>query len=185
MAVAAIYGGSRNNGNSVALTEVVLDGVPADAVRLDRYPMFVFQDQRHQPEGFGPLDASYAEILEQVLDCSIWVVASPVYWYGFPANMKAFIDGWSHVMRLSEWHFRRRMKGKRVYLVLTGGDNPRLKAMGLVTQFYWTTQFMGMTLVDYVIGQGDKPSEVLSDEPAVAGARRLNQLLRADLEEQI
>lgn len=180
MALGAIYGGSRDHGNSVTLAQVVLEGVGVQSLRLDHYPMLEFSDRRHNPQGFGPLEAFYAEILEQILDCSVWVVVSPVYWYGFPANLKAFIDGWSQVLRLPEWRFRERMKGKRVYLVLTGGDNPRLKALGLVTQFYWITQFMGMVLVDYVMGQGDKPGEVLDDAEALAGARRLNQRIRAE-----
>lgn len=176
--VSVIYGGSRPDGNAAILAEEVVEGIAAVRVRLDQYPTLTIDDRRHQAEGFGPIDKSYAEILNQVMDCPIWVIASPIYWYGFPANLKGFVDGWSHAMRRPEWRFSERMAQKRAYLVLAGGDNPRLKGLALVSQFYWIADFMKLTFADYVIGEGNQPGEVRRDAAALARARDLNAEIR-------
>lgn len=90
--VGVIYGGARRHGTSAILAETVLQGAETEAVHLDSLPLFAFDDRRHAPGGFGPVDAAYAEVMERILDLPVWVVVSPVYWYGFPANLKAFID---------------------------------------------------------------------------------------------
>ncbi|MCL5115796.1 MAG: flavodoxin family protein [Firmicutes bacterium] len=177
MKVGVIYGSSRRGGNSELLAEEVVRGIVCQRVFLND-GIDPIMDKRHASESFGPLEMSYAQKLQDLIDLPIWIFASPVYWYGFSAQMKAFIDRWSQVMRLPEWAFQERMAAKKAYLVLAGGDNPQLKAMGLVTQFYWTCDFMGMDFQGYVIGEGNTPGDVLRDQAALERARQINAAIR-------
>jgi multimeric flavodoxin WrbA len=176
--VGAIFGGSRQDGNSRALGEAVLAGIDAERVYLYDLEIPPIDDRRHDPAGFGPIDPVYADRLERIIDAPIWVLVSPVYWYALPSNVKAFIDLFSQVMRLSEWRFLERTARKQLYLVLAGGDNPRLKALGLITQLYWTADFLGWQLGGYVLGEGNRPQEVLNDTAALQQARVLNAQIR-------
>lgn len=80
-------------------------------------------------------------------------------------------------MRRSQWRFDERVADKHVYLVLAGGDNPRLKASGLVTQFFWMADFLRMVFSGYVIGEGNQPGDRRRDQAALAQARALNRAI--------
>jgi multimeric flavodoxin WrbA len=175
---AVIYGGSRPAGNAALLADIVAEGIAVERIRVDRYPVEALVDHRHDAEGFGQVGAGYRALFDRILDAGVWIIASPIYWYGFPANLKAFIDEFSHLMRRPEYRFRERMQGKVAVLVLAGGDNPRLKGLPLVNQFYWIADFLGMDFRGYVIGEGDRPGEVLQDGAAVSEAQRLNQIVK-------
>ncbi len=179
MKAAVIQGSARNGGNSDLLARIVVEGLPHEAVHLASAHLPHVNDRRHTDLGFGPVDPGYSAIMQRILDCPVWVFASPVYWYGFSGLMKDFIDLWSHIMRAPEWQFTERMAGKHAFLAVAGGDNPRLKAMGLVQQFYWTADFMKMRFGGYVIGEGNRPGDVLKDRSAVEEARILNRQVAA------
>ncbi len=175
MKAAVINGSARDGSNSDLLARVVVEGLPHEVVQLGIDKLPHIDDRRHANPSFGPVNAAYAAIMERILDCPVWVFASPVYWYGFSGIMKDFVDLWSHIMRVPEWQFQKRMAGKHAFLVLVGGDNPRLKALGLVQQFYWTADFMKMPFGGYVIGEGNRPGDVLQDMEALSQARALNR----------
>lgn len=179
MKAAVINGSARDGSNSDLLARLVVGGLPHETVRLGSEHLPHIDDRRHADPGFGPVDEAYSALMARILDCPVWVFASPVYWYGFSGLMKDFVDLWSHMMRAPGWRFKERMAGKHAFLVLAGGDNPRLKAMGLVQQFYWTTDFMNMQFGGYVIGEGNRPGDVLKDRAAVEEARVLKRQVAA------
>ncbi|HIH87755.1 TPA: flavodoxin family protein [Candidatus Bathyarchaeota archaeon] len=57
-------------------------------------------------------------IIEKMREAEVWVLATPVYWWGPTAQMKAFIDRWYSIPRDV-------FRGKRVILaVSSGGGSP-------------------------------------------------------------
>jgi len=55
-----------------------------------------------------------APTLEKMRSSGVWVLGTPVYWWGPTAQMKAFIDRWYGVDRAL-------FKGKKVILVVPSG----------------------------------------------------------------
>ena len=174
----AIHGSSRNEGNTETLTHYVLKDVPATHLYLREYSIQPIVDQRHDPEGFAPVDDDYDQLINKVIDHDILIFSTPLYWYGMSGLMKNFIDRWSQSLRDPRYEFREAMHGKQAYVIITGGEKARLQALPLVQQFDLIFQFMSMDFKGYLIGYGGKPGGILRDEKALAEAKQLNQQLK-------
>ncbi|HYF79261.1 MAG TPA: flavodoxin family protein [Symbiobacteriaceae bacterium] len=181
MRTLVLYGSSRRNGNSEILTDRVVDGIPCTRIYLAETQIQPIIDQRHTETGFAPVDDDYDRITEQVLAHDLLVFGTPIYWYGMPAQMKLFFDRWSQNLRDKRYQFKATLAQKQAYVVLTGGDNPRIKGLPLIQQFQYIFGFVGMAFAGYIIGEGDRPQTVLQDQRALAEADGLNRILREKL----
>lgn len=181
MQILTIYGSSRRHGNSEQLTERLLEGLPATRIYLSEWEIPPIADRRHAPGGFPPIEGPYNDLLLTLLQHDYLIFATTLYWYGMSGDMKRFVDLWSHAMRDERYRLKEALAGKEAFLVVTGSDDARRKALPLVQQFGYICDFMGMKYAGYLIGQGNKPGEVLQDARALAGAAWLNQELRRRL----
>lgn len=176
----ALYGSARRGGNSEQLLDRVLGALPATRYYLADLSLAPFADLRHEPGGFPPVDGLAGEILRAMTTHDVLLFACPIYWYGMSAQLKALVDQWSHALRDPALNFKESMRGKRAHIVLTGGDQPRIKGLPLVQQFVYAFDFMGMTFGEYIIGQGSRPGEVLKDERALFQADWLHRQLAGE-----
>ncbi len=71
------------------------------------------------------------------------------------------------------------MKSKKAFVVAVGGDDPYIKGLPLIQQFQYIFQFVGLTYIGYVIGQGNAPDEILSDQRALSEAKYWNKIFRS------
>jgi len=170
MKILVLYGSSRRNGNSEALADYLTRGVECTRIYLAEKRITPIVDQRHTPGGFHPVDDDQDEIIGQMLTHDIIIFATPLYWYGMSGQMKLFVDRWSQSLRDSRIDFKNGMAGKKAYVVIAGGDNPRIKGLPLVQQFQYIFGFMGMEFAGYLLGKGGQPGEVLQDDRALADA---------------
>lgn len=175
MKILVLYGSSRRHGNSEALADHLTREMNATRIYLAEKQITPIVDKRHDPEGFSPVDDDHDEIIRQMLAHDVIVFATPLYWYGMSAQMKLFIDRWSHSLRDKRYEFKAGMAGKKAYVVIAGGDNPRIKGLPLVQQFNYICDFMGMEFAGYVLGKGGKPREVLNDERALQDAEQVRR----------
>lgn len=97
--------------------------------------------------------------------------------YGMSDIMKNFIDRWSQSLRLPAYDFKDALSRKQAYVVMAGGDNPKLKGLPLIQQFAYIFDFVGIPLAGYIIGERNKPGDVLSDTAAIFQAQELNNKL--------
>lgn len=132
-------------------------------------------DQRHDSEGFAAVDDDYDAIVEAVLGHDVIVFATPIYWYGMSGFMKDFVDRWSQSLRDKRYSFKQALAQKQAFVITTGGDDPRVKGLPLIQQFQYIFGFVGMPFAGYIIGEGNKPGDVLSDKRAVAEASIWNE----------
>ncbi|PTX58449.1 multimeric flavodoxin WrbA [Melghirimyces profundicolus] len=176
MRIFALYGSTRGKGNSDLLTDMITDGLDCTRVHLKDYNILPIRDQRYDPGGFQPIDDDHPQLVKQMLNHDLLLFATPLYWYGMPGSVKNFIDRWT--MYFDDNTFKERMAEKEALVVITGGDNPRLKGMGVLQQLYWIFDFLGITFIDYVIGQGNIQGEVRQDFEAMSKAEHLNHILR-------
>lgn len=181
MSLLVLYGSSRRHGNSELLAEEAVRDLPVSRIYLAERNLEPIVDQRHSPEGFQPTVDEYDELIGQLLAHDTLLFVTPLYWYGLSGSMKDFVDRWSQALRDRRFQFAESMKQKTAYLIISGGDQPRLKGLPLVQQFTYICQFVGMTFGGYIIGEGNRPGEVLQDRQAMHEAALLNQRLRSAL----
>ncbi|MFD1426935.1 flavodoxin family protein [Kroppenstedtia sanguinis] len=177
MNILTILGSSRKDGNTEQLANQVTAGLPTTFLRLKESQILPIDDLRHEPGGFQKVDDDYAPYVEQLAHHEVIVFATPLYWYGMSGRMKNFVDRWSQSLRDPDRSLRDAVQGKPAVVVVTGGDAPGVKGLPLIQQFHWIFEFVGMNFLDYVIGTGNKPGEILQDKAALAKAQSINHLL--------
>lgn len=177
MSIFVLYGSSRKNGNSELLTGKTVENIRHASIYLREKQIDAITDKRHDPEGFGPIADDYEDIVHQMLAHDILLFSTPLYWYGMSGIMKNFIDRWSQSLRSPTYDFKGALSRKQAYVIMTGGDNPKLKGLPLIQQFAYIFDFVGIPFAGYIIGEGNKPGDVLSDMSAIFQAQELNKKL--------
>ncbi|MET3697825.1 multimeric flavodoxin WrbA [Bacillus oleivorans] len=179
MTIAVIYGGTRKNGNTELLTEEAIKGKPAERIHLTDYKIEPIVDQRHAESGFAEVNDDYNQIIDRILPHEILLFSTPIYWYSMSGTMKLFVDRWSQILRDPNYpDFREKMSSKKAYVIAVGGDLPYLKGLPLIQQFQYIFDFMGISFEGYIIGEGNRPGEILNDKAAFFKASELNKTLR-------
>ncbi|MFD0826444.1 flavodoxin family protein [Neobacillus sp. M.A.Huq-85] len=179
MSIAVLYGGTRPNGNTEALTEHAIRGLDVERINLRDFSILPIEDARHDEAGFQDLGDDYNAVIDRVLQHDTLIFATPVYWYSMSGTMKNFIDRWSHSMRDAKYpDFKKQMAAKKAYVVAVGGDNPYLKGLPMIQQFQHIFDFMKMEFAGYVIGEGNKPGDIQQDKNALHAAEQLQLKLK-------
>ncbi|MET3727365.1 multimeric flavodoxin WrbA [Fictibacillus halophilus] len=177
MKIAVINGSSRENGNTDALTQKALDGIPFTSFYLKNYKINPIDDQRHDEGGFVKVDDDYEVLIRQILQHDVLIFATPVYWYGMSGVMKNFVDRFSQSLRDETLNFKKAMSEKKAYVITVGGDYPRIKGLPLIQQFQYIFDFLGTEFVGYLIGEANAPHEILSDSKSLGDALSFNTAL--------
>ncbi|OZU87519.1 hypothetical protein CIL03_15605 [Virgibacillus indicus] len=112
--IMVIYGSSRRNGNTDFLADKMTEGIEVTKVYLQDLNIQPIADQRHDPNGFDEVNDDYESLLDQFLDHDIYIFATPLYWFGMSAQMKAFFDRWSQYKDEKNWNFKERIRGKKL-----------------------------------------------------------------------
>ena len=179
MPIAVLYGGSRPNGNTETLTKIAVQGLDVNEIYLNNYVIEPIEDKRHAEEGFRDIKDDYNSIIERILPCDILIFSTPIYWYSMTGKMKNFIDRWSQTLRDANYpDFKNQMSQKRAYVIAVGGDQPYMKGLPMIQQFQHIFDFVGVTFDGYIIGEGNKPGEVLQDKKAIFSAKQLQEKLK-------
>ena len=83
------------------------------------------------------------DIMEQMISADAVLFASPIYFWGFSAQMKALIDrGYALVTNYHKPGHTSLMKGKRIGLLVTGADDFEENAEGMFTAFDRIVDFL-------------------------------------------
>lgn len=182
MTIAVLYGGTRPNGNTERLTEHAVQGLVTEKIHLSDYSIQPIIDKRHSPDGFQDRNDDYNSIIDRILPHDILIFSTPIYWYSMSGTMKNFIDRWSQALRDPKYpDFKKQMAAKKAYVIAVGGDNPYMKGQPMIQQFKHIFDFMGMEFAGYILGEGNKPEDILQDKKAWSSASQLQQTLKATL----
>ena len=83
------------------------------------------------------------EIMEQMISSDVALYASPIYFWGFSAQIKALIDrGYSLVTNYHKPGHTSLLKGKRIGMLVTGADAYEDNAEGMFTTFDRIVDFL-------------------------------------------
>ncbi|AIM16523.1 flavodoxin family protein [Neobacillus sedimentimangrovi] len=178
MSIAVIYGGTRPNGNSEKLTELVIQDIATEKIYLRDFNIQPIIDMRHSKDGFQERNDDYNSIIDRILPHDILIFSTPIYWYSMSGTMKNFIDRWSQTLRDPKYpDFKSKMASKKAFVIAVGGDDPYIKGLPLIQQFQYIFDFMGIEFAGYILGNGNKPEEVLQDKVALFAATQMRNKL--------
>ncbi len=107
------------------------------------------------------------ELLMPMEESAVWVLGTPVYWWGPTAQFKAFMDRWFGAIRKFPF------KGKKVVLAVPLGDTNPGTAKNTLGMFECALKYVGAEITDVVLGlgMGDK-GDAKKDRELLSRARR-------------
>lgn len=179
----------RRNGNSALLAHNVALGINeaghgAELVFADEVLTSFLRDCRSCRRADGECsiqDGFRTAFLEQYLRADGFVAATPVYWYGMAAQLKAFFDRMFCYVAVSYPQSAAviaAMKAKRIGLVLCSEESFPTVAAGIIHQIQEYSRYTRSTFVGVVHGHGNARSEVARDPAdSFSAAARLGREL--------
>ena len=172
---------AREDGAAETLARRTAQGLSSDQqrwIRLADLPLDPFVDSRHEGDGTYPPPQGHARtLLDATLDATDLVFVAPVYWYGLPAWAKLYLDHWSGWMRVPGVDFRARMAGKRLWAMTIVSDETPASAEPLLGCLRLTTDYMNMEWGGALIGNANRPADILEDREAL---RQADSFLRSN-----
>ncbi|KOO51938.1 flavodoxin family protein [Viridibacillus arvi] len=179
MKITTIIGSSREDSNSEILADLVTKDLTHTTIDLKNLSIQPIHDLRHTDGGFQFVDDDYDTIINAFLESDLIIFSTPIYWYTMSGIMKNMIDRLSHAIRDERFpQFKEKIKSVEAIVVAVGGDEPKIKGLPLIQQFKYTFDFLNMRFSSYIIGEGNKPGDILQDQQAVAQATLLNKQLK-------
>jgi len=164
----------RRNGNSAALADAAAAGLSEAGHTVDR--IFVndilssfLRDCRQcrLPDGSCSITDGFGEtFLERFLPADGVILATPVYWYGMSAQLKAFFDRMFCYVAASHPQSdatKVAMQGKRIGLLLSSEETFPTVSGGIVHQVQEYCRYTRSVFVGVVHGHGNARGDVSRD----------------------
>ncbi len=170
--VLGIIGSPRRNGNTEILVDEILAGASEAGAQIGK----VVLDEL-DIASCKACDACRADnhcihnddmesILELMENSQVWVLGSPIYWWGPTAQMKTFIDRWYGAKHA-------KFQNKRIILAVPlGGSNDEL-AQNTIGMFKNIIDYLGMKLVGTIVAPGMRQRGVVRDNKHLLESARL------------
>lgn len=164
----------RRNGNSALLAEAIHGGlteVGHDATLLfvDDFLKGFLRDCRQcrKPDGECSIDDGYRSVfVDHYLPADGFIAATPIYWYGMAAQLKAFFDRTFCYYAASyprSGEVIEKMQGKRMGLALSSEETFPMVSGAIISQMQEFARYTHSTFVGVVHGYGNARGDVLKD----------------------
>jgi multimeric flavodoxin WrbA len=149
-----LRGSSRNDGDTIALRDLIVSETNWDSLDLNDYS-FSYYDYQHENrnDDFIPMMKTIIESYDTLL------FVTPVYWYSMSGIMKVFFDRLTDLITI-EKELGRKLRGKQMAVVSTSNGNNLGDDFWL--PFKATSDYLGMNylgdLHTYTEGEDRKES---------------------------
>ena len=170
--VLGIVGSPRRGGNTEILVDEILAGAAetgADTEKIILNELNIMPCQACdacKDGGECIQEDDMSELLIQMERYSIWVLGTPVYWWGPSAQLKAFIDRWYGANQAI-------FKGRTVILAIPLGSGNKKTAQHTAGMFNDIADYLGMNIAATVLALGAyKLGEVRKHASVLANARQ-------------
>ena len=159
MCPAVLLASSRPNGNTRALVEMTLppnsfDLVDLSALRIGYYSY----SNENAGDDFIPL-------IEKLVACPLWIIATPLYWYTMSAQAKTFLDRISDLLSTRK-DLGRQLRGKQLAVLCCGTDPSAPDSFD--EPFALSCQYLGMVFAGTHYAQFEGRAPALPDTPQLA-----------------
>lgn len=183
MRVLGLSASPRRDGNSLLLTEAVVEGAreaghATELVHVDDHVRHLLRDCRRcrDENGRCTIDDGFESLLrEQVLPAEAIIFGTPLYWYGVSAQLKAFLDRIFCFIAASEPEadlFVDGLMGKRFALVIASEESYPGAPLGVIHEIQEYARYTHSAFVGVVQGIGNKRRDVLLDPSDPMGRAR-------------
>lgn len=188
-----IHGSPRKKGNTRALTRVamgVLAGMGLESGEIDvarltfKHPGCIACYKCQQSEAFGcHVDDDLARAVATLPEYDAVVLATPVYWFSYPAQAKMFIDRMFGMIKFGDNHeILSPLVGKPLALLATGGGALEENLELLETQWSIPAKKFGVPFLSCLFPLCHyPPGEAIADKAFVAKAEEFGRKLGAML----
>jgi len=152
MKVTTLLGSAKKKGNTATVLGWVEEGLKSMGHNVDQIYLnnkaikgcLGCAKCRQKPDEIGCVQKDDAiEIMERMIASDVVLLASPIYFWGFSAQMKALIDrGYALVTNYHKPGHTSLMKDKRIGLLVTGADDYADNAEGMFAAFDRIVDFL-------------------------------------------
>ena len=98
--------------------------------------------------------------MEKMESSPVWVLGTPIYWWGPSAQFKAFLDRWYGARQMT-------FEGKRIILTISLGGGHSSYARHTVGMFNDIIPYLGMELIATVLAPGGSRRGAIRDHTDV------------------
>lgn len=179
--VLILKGSPREFGNSSVLANQVAEGAESEGATVDSYylhgmninPCTACDGCKGSPSCV--VDDDMGEIYNKILEADAIVLASPIYWFTFSAQLKACIDRWYAIWNTQPEAFL----GKEIGVVLTYGDSDIYTSGGInaIHTFETMFRFLRAEIVGMVYGSVLNEGDAEKEPNLMEGAFKLGAIL--------
>lgn len=175
--VLGLVGSPRMGGNTDIMVDHILGGARDAGAAVEKVMLNDLE--------IAPCQACYAcettgrciqeddmeNLCEKLHACGVWVLGTPVYWWGPSAQMKAFMDRW--FAKVSSRDNRDILSGHKIVLAVPLGDTNPETARHVVGMFEDSLNFVKSEVVDCVLAPGAYDAGDVRKMPEVLEKARL------------
>jgi len=120
-------------------------------------------------------------LVAEVMDADVWVIATPIYNFGVPASLKAWIDQIARArltFRYTDQGPKGLLSGKKVYILTATGGTEVGSAIDFATPWLrFVLNFLGITDVEVIAADRGM---LRGDSARQTAAERIAQILERD-----
>ena len=175
MRVLGIVGSPRIGGNTDILVDEVLAGAKEAGASVEKVILSKLEIKPCQAcnscykTGICMQKDDMEALLNKMLESEIWILGTPIYWWGPSAQFKTFLDRWYHPKH-------QEFKGKRVILVIPLGGGHERYARHAIGLFKDVIDYLDMELIDMVLAPGfNNRGEVRTDTSLMNKAHKIGR----------
>jgi multimeric flavodoxin WrbA len=173
----------RRDGNSTTMGKAVAEGLleeghSVDIVHADEILSTLLKDCRlcRRPDGECSIEDGFREtFFQSFLPADGFVAATPIYWYGVSAQLKAFFDRMFCYVAASHPESAtvvKQMTRKRIGLILSSEETFPTVSTGPVHQMQEFSRYTRSIFVGVVHGYGNARSDIRLDPSDPIGRAR-------------
>lgn len=178
--VLGIVGSPRRGGNTERLVDAVLEGAREAGATIEKVRLAELDISpcsacdACESTGECVYNDDMPELFQKMERSQVWVLGTPVYWWGPSAQFKAFVDRWYAKMFRSE--DKALFEGRRVVLAIPMADDDPKTARHTVGMMQDALDYVNAILFGTVLAPGmEEPGEVLRHPELLEAARRAGQ----------
>lgn len=131
-----LLGSARKNGDTYKLVTSLFAKESANLLDLLDFKIYPYSYS-----GNYPADDQFLEVLQQLLQHTTLIFATPVYWYAMSGGMKIFFDRLTDGVTINK-AMGRNMKGKATFLLAVGSEE--MLPVGFEAPFSLTSDYFDM-----------------------------------------
>ena len=175
--VVGFAGSPRVGGNSDLLLDEWLKGARDAGARVEKVYLDDLQiapcvhcDVCREQDAAGCFEVDdMGPVYEKLLGSDLWVLATPIYWWGPSAQLKQMVDRWYGLMK----NHRSSLIGKEATLILTMGDDDPKTAQPTIDMFTAAFDYLKIKMHEPLVVTAHAKGEVKENVEALKKAYSL------------